>query len=66
MSQTLYVIIDENSNIARKISGGHNNLGVFVSKAHAKANLWRYIPRNNTEDYKIVEYENANNKEKED
>ncbi|OSP86498.1 hypothetical protein B9W73_09535 [Lactococcus lactis] len=56
MSQELYVIVDEHGEVARKVSGGHKSLGVFVSKKQAEKNFWRYTMYSKSDEYKIVKY----------
>ena len=57
MSQKLYVIVDKNGKVVRKLTGSSRNLGVFVSKSQAEKQFARYGAYLATrDDYKIVEY----------
>ena len=57
MSQKVYVIVDKDGKVARKVSGGKSIVGTFIVRKMAENNFWRYVPQGESaDDYKIVEY----------
>lgn len=57
---TLYAIVDEDIQIAHKISGSSSKLALFKDLKQLERNAWRYMSKSDEKSYKVAEFEISN------